>query len=257
MKLEQLQNAFQAHLLRGESGIESEIVGDARAAVPARLDVYAGAYGARLVEVLGESFPAVRMALGRKPFERCIGDFVREHPSRFRSARAYGEALSPWLAANLAGPRARGVADLARLEWAMADAFDAADAIALEPGSLAAIDPAEWPRLQFAFSPTLQRLTLTSNAVAWWKFACAAQPRPGRWRATASQRWLVWREDLAVFYRRLSPTEAQALDAARAGSCFGELCAQLSPAQAARLLHDWFTAGLIVKIALRTAASGA
>ena len=257
MKLEQLQHAFQAHLLRGQTGIEKEIVGDARAAVPARLGIYGSAYVARLVEVLGESFPAVRAALGRSLFERCTGEFVRQHPSRFRSARAYGEALSGWLAANLAGPRARGVAELARFEWAMAAAFDGADATALRPDSLSGIDPSQWPRLQFTFSPTLQRLNLTSNAVAWWKFACAAQPRPGRWRPAASQSWLVWREDLAVFYRRLSRTEAQALDAARDGGCFGELCARLSPAQAARLLHDWFTAGLIVKIALRTAASGA
>ena len=257
MKLEQLQQAFQAHLLRGHTGIQSEIIGDARAAVPARLGIYGLAYGARLLEVLGESFPAVRVALGRRLFERCVGDFVRQHPSRFRSARAYGEALAPWLAAHLAGPRAHAAADLARFEWAMAAAFDAADATALAPQSLAGIDPAEWPRLQFTFSPTLQRLNLTSNAVAWWRFACAAQPRPGRWRATGPQRWLVWREDLAVFYRRLSATEAQALDAARDGSCFAELCARLSPAQAARVLHDWFSGGLIVKIALRTAASGA
>lgn len=257
MKLEQLQHAFQAHLLRGESGIQDEIIGDARAAVQARLRIYDSAYAARLVEVLGESFPAVRRALGHSRFERCIGEFVRQNPSRFRSARAYGEALSPWLAASLAGPRAHGVAELARFEWAMADAFDAADATALKPASLADIDPAEWSRLQFTFSPTLQRLNLTSNAVAWWRFACAGEPRPGRWRATAGQRWLVWREELAVFYRRLSLTEAQALDAAREGSCFGELCTRLSPAQAARVLHDWFSAGLIVKIALRTVASGA
>ncbi len=257
MKLALLQEAFQAHMLRGESEIQGEIVGDARSAVGARLAVYTSAYAARLIEVLGESFPAVRMALGPSRFERSIGGFARQHPSRFRSARDYGEELSGWLAANLGGPRAQGVADLARFEWAVAAAFDAANAVALAPDSLAGIDPADWPRLQFTFSPTLQRLNVTSNAVAWWKFACAAQPRPGRWRPTCTQHWLVWRQDLAVCYRRLSRTETQALDAARAGSCFAELCAQLSSTQAARLLHDWFTAGLIVKIALRTAASGA
>jgi hypothetical protein len=257
MKLEQLQEAFQAYLLRGANGIGSEIIGDARAAVTARLGVYGSAYVARLVEVLGETFPAVRSALGATLFERSLSDFVRRHPSRFRSARAYGEELAPWLAANLAGPRARGAFDLARLEWAMAEAFDAADAVVLGPSGLSAIDPSDWPRLQFIFSPTVQRLNLTTNAVAWWRFACAAHARPGRWRGTCSQHWLVWRADLAVFYRRLSQAEAQALDAARAGSCFGELCARLSPGQAARLLHDWLSAGLIVKIALRTTASGA
>jgi Putative DNA-binding domain len=257
MKLAQLQATFQAHMLRGEDGIEDEIVGDERNPVPRRLGVYSAAYVGRLVDVLGETFPAVHLALGPKLFRRCSGDFVQRHPSRFRSARAYGEELAPWLAAHLRGPRAQGLADLARFEWAVADAFDAANAVALAPGSLAGIDPADWPRLQFTFSPTLQRLNVTSNAVAWWKFACAAQPRPSRWRPTCTQHWLVWRQDLAVCYRRLSQTETQALDAARAGSCFGELCARLSSNQAARLLHDWFTAGLIVKIALRTAASGA
>jgi hypothetical protein len=246
MKLEQLQQALQAYVLRGDAGIASEIVGEARSPVPARLGVYAGAYVARLVEVLGESFPAVRMALGPKLFERSIGDFVRQQPSRFRSARAYGEDLSTWLATNLDGARARGVADLARFEWAVAGAFDAADAVALAPASLAGIPPTEWPRLQFTFSPTLQRLNMTSNAVAWWKFACAAQPRPSRWRPTCTQHWLVWRQDFAVFYRRLSQAETRALAAARAGGCFGELCEKLAPAQAARLLHDWYTAGLIV-----------
>ena len=246
MKLAQLQQALQAHVLRGEAGIESEIVGDARSPVPVRLGIYTSAYGARLVEVLGESFPAVRMALGAKFFERSISDFVRQHPSRFRSARAYGEELSTWLAAHLDGTRARRVADLARFEWAVADAFDAADAVALAPSELAGIDPAGWPRLQFTFSPTLRRLNLTSNALAWWKFAGAAQARPSRWRLTCTQHWLVWRRDLAVFYRRLSQAETQALDAARAGSCFGELCEQLSAAQAARLLHDWVTAGVII-----------
>jgi hypothetical protein len=257
MKLQQLQDAFQAHLLRGETGIASQIVGDARAAVAARLGIYSSAYVARLVEVLGETFPAVRMALGHRLFERSSSDFVRRHPSRFRSARAYGEELPAWLAANLAGPRARGVGDLARFEWAMADAFDAADAVALAPASLSDVEATQWPGLQLIFSPTLQRVNLTSNAVAWWKFACAGQARPRRWRPTCSQHWLVWREDLAVFYRRMSQTEAQALDAARAGSSFGELCERWSPAQAARVLHDWFTAGLIVKIALRTGANGA
>jgi hypothetical protein len=214
--------------------------------VPARLGIYSNAYGARLIDVLGESFPALRMALGPTFFERSIADFVRQHPSRFRSARAYGEELSTWLATHCDGTRARGVADLARFEWAMADAFDAADAVALAPGDLSDIDPAAWPRLQFTFSPTLQRLNLTSNAVAWWRFACATQPRPSRWRVTCTQHWLIWRQDLAVLYRRLSQAETQALDAARAGSCFGELCEQLSAAQAARLLHDWATAGLIV-----------
>jgi hypothetical protein len=246
MKLAHLQQSFQSHVLEADDAIAAELAVDERFTTALRLGIYTQAYVARLIEVLAETYPAVQAALGTKSFARLIGDFVKVHPSRFRSARGYGEALPGWLAARLTGPRARGLADLARFEWAVAGAFDAADDPALTPESLAAVDPAQWPALQFTFSPTLRRVSVDSNCVAWWKFACAEQPRPHRWRAICPQHWLVWRQGLAVFYRRLSRAETSLLDAALAGRTFGELCEQLSgPAAAAALLRGWFDAGLI------------
>jgi hypothetical protein len=252
MDLAQLQQAFQAHVLRADAAIADEVQGDARWPVALRLGVYSGAYAQRLVEVLGETFPAVQAALGAQRFAALVGEFVRQHPSRFRSARAYGEELAPWLAARLGGPQATGLADLARFEWEVAGAFDAPDQPALDPASLAAVAPADWARLQFEFSPSLRRVSLSSNCVPWWRFACAGQARPRRWRANAVQQWLVWRRDLAVFYRRLSPQESSVLAAALAGHSFGELCEQLDgPAGAATLLHAWFSAGLVSATRLR------
>jgi hypothetical protein len=247
MKLAHLQQTFQSHMLEGDAAIAAEIASDERFATSLRLGIYTQAYAARLVEVLAETYPAVQAALGPDRFAHLIGDFVKLHPSRFRSARAYGDALPEWLAARLTGPRASGLADLARFEWAVAGAFDAADDRALKPESLAPVGPARWPALQFSFSATLRRLSVSSNCVGWWKFACAEQARPPRWRSTCTQQWLVWRQGLAVFYRRLSQAETSLLDAALAGRTFGELCEQLSgPAAAAALLQSWFEAGLIV-----------
>ena len=249
MKLHHLQQSFQTHVLQGGEGVVSEIVADERFPIALRLGVYRQAYAARLIEVLAETFPAVLAALGANLFARHVSDFARQQPSRFRSARDYGAQLPQWLASRLSGPRAAGIADLARFEWAVAGAFDAADCLALKPGSLAGVEPEQWPNLQFAFAPSLRRLGVTSNCVAWWKFACAEQPRPSRWRSTCTQQWLIWRQELAVFYRRLSQAETQALDAALAGRNFGQLCEQLSgPAAAAKLLQGWFNAGLVVGI---------
>jgi hypothetical protein len=95
----------------------------------------------------------------------------------------------------------------------------------------------------------VRRLSVASNCVAWWRFACAEAPRPSRWRATGIQQWLVWRQELAVFYRRLSRVETQALDAGLAGATFGQLCEQLStPAVAATMLQGWFNSGLIIGV---------
>jgi hypothetical protein len=255
MKLAQLQECFQAHVLHGDRAIGQQTAGDARLATGLRLGVYSQGYAARLVEVLGESFPAVRAALGPRMFSRLAADFAHERPSRCRSAREYGVQLPEWLAGKLTGPRASGVADLARFEWAMAAAFDGPDQIPLKPEGLARLDPALWPRLRFAFTPTLRRMDVSSNCVAWWKFACAEQPRPSRWRLTCAQHWLLWRQELAVYYRRLSQAEARTLDAALAGRTFGELCEQLSgPAAAAGLLRGWISAGLISVASVREAS---
>src|ERR1700683_4504428 len=109
MKLAPLQQPFQAHVLHGDPAIEGEIAAAEGSSAALRLAVYSAAYGARLIEVLGESFPAVRAALGASLFARLIGDFARQHPSRFRSARAYGEELTQWLASRLNGPRALSI----------------------------------------------------------------------------------------------------------------------------------------------------
>jgi hypothetical protein len=247
MKLAQLQEAFQAHVLSAAPGIELEVSGDRRFPTALRLGIYGDAYAIRLVEVLAESFPAVQVALGTNRFARLISEFARAHPSRVRSARDYGADLPHWLASRLTGPSAGGIADLARFEWAVAAAFDAADHDALKAETLAGVAPAHWAHLRFTFSPAVRRLRVTSNCVPWWKFAGAQQPRPGRWRRTCGQQWLVWRRELAVFYRRLSQREAQALDAALAGQSFGQLCEQLGePARAAALLHGWFSEGLVI-----------
>jgi hypothetical protein len=252
MDLAQLQQAFQAHVLCDDTAIADAIQGDARFPTALRLGVYSGAYAQRLVEVLGESFPAVKAALGANQFAVLVSDFVRRHPSRFPSARAYGAELAQWLASHLGGPRATGIADLARFEWAVAGAFDARDQPAVDPATLTAVPPAQWPQLQFEFSPTVRRVSVTSNCVSWWRFACAGQPRPNRWRATCLQRWLLWRRELAVCYRRLSQAESRLLEAALAGHSLAELCEQLDgPAHAATLLHGWVSTGLIVGAAVR------
>jgi putative DNA-binding protein len=255
MKLAQLQESFQAHVLRHDPTVEQHIHGDERFPLSLRLGVYSGAYALRLIEVLGETFPAVQAALGASQFAALVSEFARACPSRYRSARAYGEELGPWLAARLRGPKATGIADLSRFEWAVAGAFDAADRRPLEMADLAAVAPAQWPDLQFEFSPTLRCVNVTSNAVAWWRSACAEQARPSRWRPTCLQRWVVWRRDLAVFYRRLSQAEARMVDGALSGESFGELCEALDgPARAATLLHGWVSEGLLSAACVRDAS---
>jgi hypothetical protein len=135
--------------------------------------------------------------------------------------------------------------------------FDAADAEPLSAVALARIAPADWAELRFGFHPSVRRLALEWNAPQLWKALTEGGERPELELAAVPVEWLAWRQDLRTYFRSLEPPEAALLDAARAGSSFGELCELLAaahdagqaPAQAAALLAAWLSSGLIVAAA--------
>jgi len=256
MRLAELQRAFQRNVLDGSREIESIVAGTERFPTAERLGVYSGGYAERLAEALAQTYPAVRAAIGERRFDSLIGRLAHSRPSRHFSVRRYGGELDGLLAENFAAPRGRVLAELARWEWLLAEVFDAADRRALTQADLAHLDPASWPQLHFELTPTLRRIELASNAVGWWKWACADAPRPRRWRLQRATEWALWRQELAIYFRPLSLVERSALEAVVAGGTFGELCATLAehvepedaPVRAATLLHTWLKEGWIVGV---------
>ena len=255
MKLLELQRAFQAHVLSGTADIEAQVPGTERFDTATRLGVYSGGYAERLIEALGQTFPAVRAALGSRAFGRLVDQLAHHSPSLHFSVRYYGEGLADLIAREIPGPRGRGASELARWEWLLAAAFDAPDHAALTRADLAAIEPAAWAGLRFALTPALQRASLASNCVQWWKAACAEAPRPARWRIGRPRAWVAWRSELAIYFRPLGDMEAALLDAVLRDATFAEICAALAehdarraPVQAAQLLHTWLADGWIIEL---------
>src|SRR4029079_15629477 len=76
----------------------TEVVGDERLDAPARLDVYARMYVARLVDVLREDYPRVAAVLGEEEFTRVAGEYVAAHRSTHPSLRWFGRAFPERLA---------------------------------------------------------------------------------------------------------------------------------------------------------------
>jgi len=252
-----LQGDFQDFLLRGESAVLRHVIGTERVPVATRLGIYARAYRSRLAEALGGNFPALARLLGESDFATLADEYVRTHDSPFFSIRYYGDDLANFLAAHEDYAAAPLLAELARWEWLMTGVFDAADAAALEHEELARVPPGEWARLRFAFHPSVQRVALHWNVPQIWQALTEERARPGAELNAAPVPWLLWRQGLSTYFRSLPATEAGALDAARAGWPFGELCQllceELGPtaaaAQAATLLRGWVAAGLITRAA--------
>jgi len=252
--LTRVQADFQQYLLRGDTGIERHVVGTDRVPIGTRLEIYGGGYGARLTEALETNFPVLAQLLGEVDFAELASAYIRAHDSTFASIRYYGGALADFLAQDPAYADIPLLAELARWEWVMTETFDAADAPALEASALGGIAPEEWAELRFQWHPSIRRVQLRWNVPQIWKALTGQAERPEPRLTAEAEQWLMWRKDLEIFFRSLPPSEAAALDAARTGSSFGELCELLctwvdeaaAPAHAAGFLREWLQSGLIV-----------
>jgi hypothetical protein len=130
-----------------------------------RLGIYAHAYSARLIEVMTEEYPTTRRILGPEAFERACRGYIDRHPSTERTLQRLTVKFPAFLAHHLpAGPRRALAVDVARIERAMEDVFDAPLAAPLTHAELAAIGPGEWECLQLRLNPALKLLALRTPA---------------------------------------------------------------------------------------------
>jgi hypothetical protein len=119
-----------------------------------RLRIYVDAYLARLVEALEEDFPAVSRLLGPRAFHRTCRAYLERHPSRSRSLNPLGRMLPEFLAGRAAAR------DLARLEVAMSEVFDAEAVRPLAPADFRRMEPGRLARARLGVVPALRLLDL-------------------------------------------------------------------------------------------------
>lgn len=109
-----------------------------------RLAIYHDMYLLRMEEALESDYPALKHFLGDDGFRALVAGYVRAHPSRSYSLNFLGAHLPDYVRAA-PGLRRRAFAhDLARLEQAVAEVFDAPEEEALRPEGIAAVPEAAW-----------------------------------------------------------------------------------------------------------------
>ena len=102
--------------------------GDQRLSAAERVEIYANAYFYRLLECLGEDFPATLAVLGADNFPALVKEYLLEHPPTEPSILYAGLYLADFLNDHPFAERWPFISDLARLERAVLDVFHAADA---------------------------------------------------------------------------------------------------------------------------------
>lgn len=256
--LAELQAQFQDALLIGNESILEHIPDSALTTRGVLLGVYKHAYKGRLADVVGHDYERLWAYMGDGAFRRMALAYVDRHPSCYANVRYFARALPEFLETNADYAPVRVLADLARLERALNDAFDAADRPVVTVEGLTRYAPGQWAALTFEPQPSACRLDLATNALAIWQ-ALGREEAPPRAEALSQpQCLLVWRQDVTPRVREISPEEAMMWDEAMTGVAFGRLCelmavmddAETAPLRAAAILNGWIGTGALAGVRL-------
>ena len=219
-----------------------------------RLAVYRHGYFARLHAVLRDDYGALHAVLGEAAFHDLAKLYLMAHPPRSYTLRDVGASLPEFLAGPVAEffeARWPFAPDLAALEWALVDVFDAPDDRLLDREALVVLPPAGWAALAlelvaahriFAFDWPVHRLR---HAFSSQQPMPEIEPRPTQ--------VLVHRHREQVFVRSLGDLEERALAWVREGCDFAAICGRAadehgdagSPSEVLGLLEQWLADGLL------------
>jgi hypothetical protein len=167
-----------------------------------RLEIYHAMYPLRMEEALAGDYPGLKHFLGDREFLRLVEGYVQVHPSRSFTLNALGRHLPEHL--RTAAVRKRAFChELARLELAIAEVFDAPETPALDEKAITAVPAEAWERARLVPIAALRVLALRYPASAYLDtLGDEAHRHPAIRRQDG---WVaVYRRDFSVYRHDLS-----------------------------------------------------
>lgn len=250
MRLAALQQDFESWLRVGSDAAAARF---GERAKPGLL-VYQNNYRAQLVACLTDIFERVQSWLGEAAFLAAVATHIDRTPPTSWTLDAYSLDFPATLARLYADDPE--VAELAWLDWALADAFVGPDTAPPAAEDLTGVD---WDQAVIQLTPTLRLGPARTNAAAIWSALSADAMPPGAELLPHPAQLLVWRQDYVSCFRAIEAAEMRALAQALAGESFGTICAALVTEQgeadgiatASGLLGQWLRDGLVSGVSVR------
>jgi hypothetical protein len=132
-----------------------------------RVGIYHDMYLLRMEEALESDYPGLSHFLGPKRWHKLVRGYVEAHPSRSYTLNVLGRALPEYVFTAPGLSHAGFCRDLARLEWAVTEAFDAAETPVLTESDIAAVPPDGWEGARLVPTAAFRLLALDYNASSY------------------------------------------------------------------------------------------
>jgi hypothetical protein len=228
------------------------VAGSTRMSPAEQLDVYREQFWLRHTKSLREDFPSVELLLGTEAFERLMRAYLEAHPPEHFRLRDLSAKMPEFLARTQPYAEDALLADCARLEWSLLEAFDAPEAPALDPAVVAAMREEDWPNAKLALHPSMRFLEL-AFPVKEFREAVRAGEKPARPERAAST-YVAHRRGEKLFVEPVERAALVLLRALHGGELLGpagERAAAIDPKTEEKIgewFQRWVTLGWITTI---------
>jgi hypothetical protein len=196
------QRAYRAIVLE-EDGTFAPALRDARAA-PARLAVYRNNASETFLKTLAATYAVVQRLVGEPCFRGLARAYRLEFASRSGDLARYGAELPTLLEIHYRDTAFGYLADVARLEWACAEAENAADGVPFDLLHLAAVPADDCAGLRFTLRAPVRLVSSRHPVFSIWEANQADSVRPVA-LSQGAEHVLVTRGKRGVELYRLDP----------------------------------------------------
>ncbi len=215
-----------------------------------RLQVYNGGYFTRLKEVLETDYKVLLHAMGAHAFFHLALEYVERFPSRHPNLNRFGKQLPEFIATRKGLGNRAFLRDLARLERAMSEAFDAPEFESVDMSTLEHLTPDQWNAAVFTANPSVRVLRFSYNVNTYLQGVMDEKKPELPPRRTSCV--AVYRKDDRVWRLNLPRPMYLILDALVNGEPFGKALARGGDhhLDVSKWFQDWSGDGLFSRIDL-------
>jgi hypothetical protein len=240
-------------------GVGAVILPSAHLAPLERLEIYHSMYPLRMEEALSGDYPGLKHFLGDHDFFHLVQAYVQSHPSRSFTLAALGRHLPEFVAQAPFVRRRAFCHDLARLELAITEVFDAPETRALDEAAIAAVPADAWEGARLVPIAAFRLLALRYPASAWLDSLHDEQHRHPK--TAQKDAWVaVYRRSYSVYRHDLTRAAHDLLADLAGGLTVGEAVAaalkrrghgRLPAEDAFRWFRQWAVAGMFSEVVLK------
>lgn len=200
-----------------------------------QLAIYRASVFGGLSKALAQIYPVCHKLVGQDFFDAMSEHYVRQHASCSPDLNDYGEAMPEFIASFAPAASLPYLSDVARLEWAWHQAFNAETAPTLDIAALQRIDESEREHIVFQLPPgaTLLQSDYPIHRI-WHSNQNDYQGDDAIDLDEGGIRLLVWRRDLEMHIDPLEEAEWEFLQCVAQGLPLGRACLQVLQHQPAQ-----------------------